>query len=75
MKRLILIAGILALSFACDNKGGDAAKDDAPGPAAEKIVKTDIPDDLQNEAKREVTAENVDAVAAELEKEIEADTP
>lgn len=76
MKRLTLIAAVVAFCFACENKSGaDAAKTDEPAAPAEEVVKTEIPADLKAEAQKEVTAENVDAVAAELEKEIEADSP
>ncbi len=66
MKKLILVLGLLAFT-ACENKT------ETP-PEGDPVVTTEIPAEVEAEAKKEVTAENADAVAAELEKEIAEDT-
>ncbi len=70
MKR-IMIAMAIALAFAACEKKGDQNPD--PG-EAEVVVTESIPEELEDQAEQEITAENVDEAAAELEKEIEADS-
>ena len=71
---LILGLAVAALT-GCEPKtdapaeGGTAG---SPG-AAEVVVTTEIPEELTAEAEKSITADNVEAAMAELEREIDAD--
>lgn len=71
---IILIVTALALA-ACEKKEDavDSQTTGAEEAKVENIVEVEIPDDLAREAEAEITEANAEQMAAELEKEIEAD--
>jgi hypothetical protein len=86
-KAFIIVAATAALA-ACETKKPDTAgQADAASTAEEKpseeapseeaptaeAGEAEIPEELKKQAEQEITAENAEQAAAELEKEIEAD--
>jgi hypothetical protein len=78
LKKAFVILAVAAAFAACDKKqadGGEEKSAETNGAEAPtvKVVEADIPEDLQKEAESEITADNAEQAAADLEKEIEAD--